>query len=99
AGMDFVSNSRGTEADAKHLQTVTGTGDDAREYTIHGYKKLRKVSGGEWVEESFISVIQTDDGREAWCVSEDPLEFWIRRTSITVRCDRTNLKRYEEDRR
>lgn len=57
--------------------TVTGTGDDGRKYTIHGYKRAN---------EALISVTQTDEGDEARCRSENPLEFWIPSRSVTVRC-------------
>jgi hypothetical protein len=59
------------------VKTVIGTGDDGRTYTIHGYKSD---------DEALISVIQTDEGDEVWCSSENPLEFWIPSRSVAVRC-------------
>jgi hypothetical protein len=59
------------------VQTVRGTGDDGREYTIHGYKNG---------EEALISICTTDEGEEVWCRSEKPLEFWIPGRSVTIHC-------------
>jgi hypothetical protein len=65
--------------------TVTGTGDDGREYTIHGYKRMQR-RGNEWVEEALISIMRTDGGEEVHCESENPLVFWNPRTRVKIRC-------------
>jgi hypothetical protein len=59
------------------LMTVTGTGDDGRDYTIHDYKA---------VDEALFSQARTSDGKEVWCRREKPLEFWIPSRSVIVRC-------------
>ncbi len=66
--------------------TVTGIGDDGNTYTIQGYKRMRR-QGNEWVEEALVSLIQTDDGEELHCGSEDPLVFWNPKTRMKIRCD------------
>jgi hypothetical protein len=65
--------------------TVTGSGDDGREYTIHGYKRMLRRDG-EWVEEALISIMRTEEGEEVHCESESPLVFWNPRTGIKIRC-------------
>ncbi len=67
--------------------TVTGTGDNGREYTIHGYKQMRH-QGGKWIEEALISITQTSDGELVHCESEDPLVFWVDSTGMKIRCNK-----------
>ena len=69
----------------KLVMTVAGTGDDGREYTIHGYKQMRQ-QGGKWIEEALISITQTSDGELVHCESEDPLVFWVASTRMRIRC-------------
>ena len=68
--------------------TVTGMGDDGKEYTIHGYKKL-EYRNGHWVEEALISHTETSDGEQVHCESELPLVSWNPKTMLRIRC--TNL--------
>jgi hypothetical protein len=70
------------------VMTVTGIGDDGREYTIHGYKRMLQ-RGREWVEEPLISILRTDDGEEVHCQSENPLVFWNPRTMVKIRCQQS----------
>lgn len=65
--------------------TVAGVGDDGKEYTIHGYKQMRR-QGSSWVEEALVSIIETSDGEELHCESESPLVFWNPRTGMKIRC-------------
>jgi hypothetical protein len=67
--------------------TVTGKGDDGREYTLHGYKQMIR-RGKEWAEEKLISIVRTAEGEVAHCRTEEPLAFWIPSTGVTIRCDK-----------
>jgi hypothetical protein len=80
------ANYRGRLAMEPRLaMTVTGTGSDGREYTIHGYKRMLP-RGDEWVEEALISIMRTEEGEEVHCKSENPLTFWMPRTGVKIRC-------------
>jgi hypothetical protein len=76
---------RGIDMNPRLVMTVTGRGDDGKEYTIHGYKKMLQRNG-QWVEESLISYMQTDEGEEVHCESENPLVFWNPKTRLKIRC-------------
>jgi hypothetical protein len=65
--------------------TVTGTGDDGRGYTIHGYKRMLPHG----VEEALISITLTDKGEVVHCESENPLVFWNPKTGVKIRCPQT----------
>ncbi len=69
--------------------TVTATGDDGREYSVHGYKRMLP-RGREWVEEALISIMRTDHGDEVDCESENPLVFWLPSTGVRLRCPQPN---------
>jgi hypothetical protein len=75
--------------------TATGTGDDGREYTIHGYKRMLR-RGREWVEEALISIMRTDDGEEVHCESENPLIFWMPSTGVKICCPQSKCTRGRE---
>jgi hypothetical protein len=66
-------------------KTVTGTGDDGKTYTIHGFKRMLHRDG-EWIEEALISILRTDEGDEVHCESENPLVFWNPRTGVRIHC-------------
>jgi hypothetical protein len=75
--------------DPRLVKTVTGIGDDGKQYTIHGYKSTRRQNG-QLIESSLIDFMQTDEGEEVHCKSENPLVFWIPSTSVEIRCDETS---------
>ncbi len=62
--------------------TAHGIGDDGKEYTIHGYKKMLPHG----VEESLCSHMETSDGEQVYCENEVPLVFWIAKTRLKIRC-------------
>jgi hypothetical protein len=68
--------------------TVTGTGDDGKEYTIHGYKRMLP-RGREWIEEKLCSIMRTDEGEEVHCESEKPLVFWNPKNGVKIHCPQT----------
>jgi hypothetical protein len=70
----------------KLAMTVTGVGDDGREYTIQGFKKMRQQDG-RWIEEALISITLTSDGELVHCESEKPLVFWVASTGMKIRCN------------
>ena len=69
-------------------KTVTGIGDDGKSYTIRGYKQMRREGDG-WIEEALISLIQTSEGEDLFCESEDPLVFWNPKTGMKIHCDQS----------
>jgi hypothetical protein len=68
--------------------TVSGTGDDGRQYIIRGYKKRQKANDGQMVEEAGVSIVQTSDGVELWCTREVPLEFLMPSTGVRIRAEK-----------
>jgi hypothetical protein len=75
--------------DPRPAKTITGIGDDGKQYTIHGYKSTRRQNG-QLVEASLIDIMQTNEGEEVRCKSENPLVFWIPSTGVEIRCNETS---------
>jgi hypothetical protein len=45
--------------DPRPVKTITGIGDDGKQYTIHGYKSTRRQNG-QLIEAPLIDIMQTD---------------------------------------
>ena len=75
--------------DPHPAKTVTGIGDDGKQYTIHGYKSTRHQND-QLVEAPLIDIMVTDEGEQVHCKSENPLVFWIPTTRVEIRCNETS---------